>query len=161
MTAAIMTQLVERLLDPLRRRVGGFVRRGVIALVNDALGIQVLQVHLLAGELGDQVARFQEYGFSSVPPPGAEAILVAVGWQDAYLVAIAVDDKTSRPTGGVPGEVTLYSKFGHRILLKADGTMELKAAPGAPVTGIVTQACACAFTGGPHPQSSLTIKGGL
>jgi len=156
-----MTALMERMLAPLRRRLLGMVRRGLIGLVNDAKGIQLVQVSLLAGELRDGVERFQQYGFSSVPLPGAEAILLAVGGQPGFLVAVAVDDKKSRPTGGLPGEVALYSKFGHRILLKADGTIELKAAPGAPVSGLVTGLCACAFTGGPHPQSSLTIKGGL
>ena len=156
-----MTALIERLLAPVKQRLSIMVRRGLIALVDDTKELQSLQVSLLAGELRDKVERFQEYGFSSAPTPGAEAILVALGGQPGILVAIAVDDKTSRPTGGLPGEVTLYSKFGHRILFKADGTIELKAAPGAPVTGLVTQACACAFTGGPHPQGSLTIKGGL
>jgi len=156
-----MAALVDRLLAPLKRRLLFMVRRGLLSLVNDALGLQGLQANLLAGELRDKVERFQEYGFSSVPLPGAEAILLAVGANPGYLVAIAVDDKRYRPTGGAPGEVTLYSKFGHRILLKADGTIEIKPNAAAPVAGLVTGACACAFTGAPHPQASVTVKGSL
>jgi phage baseplate assembly protein V len=161
-----MTSLVERLLAPLRRRLLFMVRRGVVKLVNDALGLQGLQVSLRAAELRGGIERFQEYGFSSVPLPGAEAILVAVGAQPGFLVAIAVDDKSSRPKGGLPGEVTLYSKFGQHVLLKADGSVEISAPngvriQGAPILaakGVVQGDCMCAFTGAPHPQTSLTVK---
>lgn len=122
------------LLRPLALRLRGMVRRAVVELVNDALRLQGLQLTLLAGELADDVERFQEYGFTSVPEPGAEAIVLAVGASRSHLVVVATDDRRYRPTGWGAGEAGLYSKFGQIVRLKADGSIELTPAAGQPVT---------------------------
>ena len=121
------------LLRPLAQRVRGMVRRAVIELVNDALKLQGVQLTLLAGELSGDVERFQEYGFTSVPEPGAEAIVLAVGASRAHLVVVASDDRRYRPTGWASGEVGIYSRFGQTVRLKADGSIELTPAAGQPV----------------------------
>jgi phage baseplate assembly protein V len=170
---------VEQTLASIARRVLFMVRRGLAALVDDSLPRQTVQVKLLLGEVQTDVDRFQSYGFSSVPLPGADVILLAIGGQGGQLIAIAVDDKTSRPTGGAPGETVQYSKFGQTITCKADGSIELLTKLGAravlkasgaielagaaalPVKGVVTGDCLCAFTGAPHPQTSINVKASL
>ncbi len=126
------------MIAPLKRRVMLMVSRGVVSLVNDGLKLQGLQVELLAGEVADDVERFQEYGFTSVPASGAEVIALAVGGNRSHLVVIACDDRRYRPGGMVAGEVAVYAKFGSKIVLKASGDVEITPASGkVKVTGDV------------------------
>ena len=74
-----LREAVERLTLPLRRRVMLMVGRAVLALVDDDPKLQVLQLAALRPETLETVERFQEYGFTSVPEPGAEAVLVCPG----------------------------------------------------------------------------------
>ena len=64
-------------------------------MVTDSLQRQGLQLKVLADETADDdVERFQNYGHTSVPPAGSEAIVLGIGGARAGLVAIAV--KTSQ-----------------------------------------------------------------
>ncbi|MBN8486366.1 MAG: phage baseplate assembly protein V [Burkholderiales bacterium] len=119
---------MQRVLGPLARRVALMVGRAVLRMVDDQPGIQSVQVEALAGELRDQVERFQEYGFTSVPLPGAEAAAIAVGGSRDHLVVVAVDDRRYRPTGLLPGEVAIYTNEGVLIRLKQGGQVLVQAA---------------------------------
>ncbi|HBU6155981.1 TPA: phage baseplate assembly protein, partial [Klebsiella variicola] len=99
----------------LGRRLRLMVDRALVRIVTDSLGRQNLQVQSLADETNDDVERFQNYGFSSVPPAGSEAIVVAVGGRRGGMVAIAVEDKGSRPRGGEESDVVIYHQEGHII----------------------------------------------
>ncbi|ENZ4812932.1 phage baseplate assembly protein V [Klebsiella pneumoniae] len=110
----------------LGRRLRLMVDRALVRIVTDSLGRQNLQVQSLADETNDDVERFQNYGFSSVPPAGSEAIVVAVGGRRGGMVAIAVEDKGSRPRGGEEGDVILYHQEGHVIVLKKGGLAEIR-----------------------------------
>ncbi len=160
---------IEALLAPLRRRVRALVSRAVVKLVDDSLKMQGVQVALLAGEVADNVERFQNFGFTGVPLPGAEGIALAVGGDAGHLVLIAVDDRKWRPTGWQAGESGVYNAFQCVIRLKADGSIEVNAPTGITLDplgagltkGVVQGDCICAFTGGPHPMTSLTVKASL
>ena len=124
---------LNRLLGPIRRRLALMVGRGVVALVNDALRLQGVQVALLADETRDNVERFQQYGFTSHPHAGAEAVVLSLGGARNHLVAIAVDDRRYRIQALQAGEVALYTDEdadapGHRIVLKRGGVIELRCA---------------------------------
>lgn len=106
-----------RALQALARRIRMAVARGVVRLVKDGLMIQGLQVTVLDGETVN-VQRFQEYGFTSVPLAGAEAVLAAIAGARSHLVAIAVDDGRHRLKGLQDGEVALYTDEGDSIVLK-------------------------------------------
>ncbi|HGH3372456.1 TPA: phage baseplate assembly protein V [Kluyvera cryocrescens] len=115
-----------RLLQQLARRLRLVVDRAVVRIVTDSLGRQNLQVQTLADATNDDVERFQQYGFTSFPPAGSEAIVLAVGGRRESMVAIAVEDKTCRPTGLDEGDVCLYHADGQsRIILKAGGVIEI------------------------------------
>lgn len=103
------------------------IGRALLALVDDARKMQEVQVELLDGESRAVAERFQDYGFTSVPEEGAEAIALAVGGSRSHMVVVAVDDRRYRKRDLKPGEVCVYSKFGDYVLLKADGTIEVKA----------------------------------
>jgi phage baseplate assembly protein V len=118
---------VQKLLAPLQRRLRLIADRAIVTLVNDSLQRQNLQLKVLADEGADDVERFQNYGHTSVPPTGSEAIVLGVGGARAGLVAIAVEHKGVRPKDLEAGDSCLYHLEGHNLLLGKDGYAELSA----------------------------------
>ncbi|MFP7605167.1 phage baseplate assembly protein V [Serratia quinivorans] len=150
-----------RSITSMSRRVRLMVDRAVVRIVTDSLGRQNLQVQTLANETNDSVERFQNYGFSSVPPPGSEAIVVAVGGRRSGMVAIAVEDKKTRPRGLDPNDVCVYHSEGHTITLKQDGVIEIR---GKAVNLVAEESCDIVsklinFTGPTHFSEDITVKG--
>jgi phage baseplate assembly protein V len=179
-----MMRAIQKLLDPIRRRLGNIVARAVITLADDGLKIQGLQLRALADEVLDNVERFQQYGVTSVPVAGAEAILLCLGGHRDHPVVVAVEDRRYRLKGLASGEMAIYDDLGQKVHLKRDGiyiettqdvvvkadgkatieaggTAEIKGATGAAVKGIVQGDCICAYTGAPHPHISATVKGSV
>jgi phage baseplate assembly protein V len=105
-------------LDELKRRVMMGVGRAVLAAIDDGQKAQSLQIELLDGETLDDVERFQNYGFSSVPFAGAEGVSVGVGGLRSHSIIIAVEDRRYRLTGGAPGEVVMYDDQGQKVHLQ-------------------------------------------
>lgn len=104
-----LIRTVERLLAPLRRRVMLMIGRAVLLRIDDSQARQLLQIEGLLGEVMDAVERIQEYGFSSVPPAGAEVLVAAPGGMRQHPIAGAVEDARVRPTSLPSGTVILYT----------------------------------------------------
>ena len=115
---AVTQRDVLKMLEPLRRRLRLIFTRSIVVTVNDAEGRQILQVKGLPGEVLDGIERFQNYGFTSVPLNGAEAILGFIGGSRSHGVAAAVDDRRHRKKGMQPGEVAVYTDEGDSIHFK-------------------------------------------
>lgn len=118
---------VLKLMGRMERRLRLIADRAIVTLVNDALQRQNLQLKVLADEGADDVERFQNYGHTSVPPTGSEAIVLGLGGARAGLVAIAVEHKGVRPKDLEAGDSCLYHLEGHNITLGKDGLAELSA----------------------------------
>lgn len=108
---------LKRFMKPLTTRVQTMIVRGVIKLVNDKTKIQQIQASLLAGELKDGLERYQEYGLSTNPPSGTEALVVFCGGSRNNGVIVATGDRTFRLKELQPGEVALYTDEGDVIKL--------------------------------------------
>jgi len=106
---------IERTLRPIRRSISNSIARAVVNLVNDDSGIQTVQVGVMAGENVDDAERFQQYGFSSVPLPEAEAVVLFPGGSRAHPLVVVVDDRRYRPTGGSDGDSFMYNYQGTLI----------------------------------------------
>ncbi len=119
---------INRALQPLRNRVALMISRAVVLLVNDGLKLQGLQVSLLADEVRDDVERFQNYGFTSHPHAGAEAIAASVAGNRDHVVVLAVDDRRYRLKSLQAGEVAIYTDEGDKIVLRRGGVVEVTAA---------------------------------
>jgi phage baseplate assembly protein V len=124
---------LERLLAPLRRQVLNMIARAVVQTIDDSKRLQALQITALDGETREGVERFQNYGFTSVPVEGAEAAVMFANGTRGHGLVIAVDDRRYRLTGLQSGEVALYHKDGARVVLKADGSIEITAKSGSNV----------------------------
>jgi len=115
-----MIRAINKLTAPITRRVHLMVSRGVLSLVNDVLKMQSVQVKLLDGEVRE-MERFQNYGFSSQPHPGAEVAAVFVSGNRDHGLALAIDDRRYRVTSLQAGEVAIYDDLGHVVKLTRTG----------------------------------------
>lgn len=127
--------LINKLLNPIKRRVMLTVGRAILsAAADDSKKMQSLQISLLSDETKDDVERFQNYGFTSVPFEGAEACTVFVGGDRDHGIVIAVDDRRYRLKGLEAGEVAMYTDQDDKIVLKRDGTIEVVSSTEVKVT---------------------------
>lgn len=116
-----MMAAIRKFTAPIEQRIRMAVARAIVTLVDDAHQAQELQLELLAGEGQDAVERMQNYGLTSHPQPGAEAIVVCPGGLRSHAVAIVVEDRRYRLQGLQQGEVALYDDLGNQVLLGRDG----------------------------------------
>lgn len=160
------------------------VSRAVITIIDDSAKIQRAQVKLLDSEVAE-LERYQDYGATSRPPAGSEAIAIFVGGSRDHGVVIRVDNREYRLKLPHPGDVAVYDSAGDKIVLTPSaGRVEVTAvsevvvkAPKAIVEsgdislgaealaalggGVVTVMCSCSVTGAPHPVGSGTVKAAL
>lgn len=103
------------------RRVMLAIGRGRICVANDSSAVQTLQVKLGNHEVQDNLPRLAEFGFTSVPPSGADAVLLFLGGDRSNGVVVATGDQSTRPRNLKPGEAMLYSADGKKVHLTLDG----------------------------------------
>jgi phage baseplate assembly protein V len=124
-------QIVDRLIVPLRNQVANSIARAVVNVVDNAQPMQRIQAD--AEETIADIEHFQPYGFSSVPGPDAEAVIVCSGGDRGKAMAVVVSEQQSRPSGQVDGEVTVYHRNGHRINFLDSGDIEITCRPGQKI----------------------------
>jgi len=147
---------LRHLLRPLVTRIANLEARGVVQLVDDSTKMQLLQLGVLDGETVDEAEHYQPYGLSSVPLPGAEAAIMFPNGDRSHPIVVSVPDRRHRPTGGEPGEVTLYTNGTPRLILKANDTIELRSASGTAIklpTLADYEALRAAFNSHTHPYN--------
>lgn len=125
------------LLRPFATRAANSIARGVVQLVRDDRKMQLVQLGVLVDETiegaGAGGEHFEPYGLTSVAEPGAEAVVVFPNGDRGHPLVLATSDRRYRPTGGAPGDVTLYHRDGARVILLAGGDIEIRPGPGGEV----------------------------
>jgi phage baseplate assembly protein V len=144
---------LAKMLRPIQTRVTNLVARAVVQLVDDGRKLQLVQLGVGPDETRAGVERFQEYGFTSVPLPGSEAVVLFVGGHRDHGLVVAVDDRRYRMKDLQPGDVALYNAAGAFVLLKADGSIEVTAKAGSDVVlnGGLLNVARVTDTAGPWP----------
>lgn len=112
------------MIAPLERKLSLMMGRVIIRMVSDAGGLQAMQVSATKDELRDSVQRFQNYGMTSSPLPGAQGIIVFLSGNRDHPVILAVDDPRYRKKCE-PGEVVIYTDEGDEIRLKRGRKIEI------------------------------------
>jgi phage baseplate assembly protein V len=108
------------------------IRRGKIDIVNDENPVQTAQLKVFRDEIRQGVERPQQYGFTSVPLPGCQAVVVAVDGECGHELIVSAEDRRYRPRGLKPGDVMLYTNKNpdapHHIYFRAaDRTLVIRA----------------------------------
>lgn len=119
-----MSKTLRRMVAPLERKISLMMARVIVRMVSDAGGLQTMQVSATKDELRDKVQRFQQYGMTSSPLPGASGIIVFLNGNRDHPVIIAVDDPRYRKKCE-PGEVVIYTDEGDEIRLKRGRKIEI------------------------------------
>jgi phage gp45-like len=95
------------------------IGRATLSMGDDSGPFQLHQLYSHLNEIRDgsqgdaaRMQRFQSPGFSSMPLPGAGAVVVYQGGHRGFGTVIAVEDGRVRPTGLQPGEFQLYAVSG-------------------------------------------------
>lgn len=145
----------DRILGPILRRLRLMVSRAVVRLVDDDSKTQTLQLEILKGELYDRIERLQNYGITSVPLPGAEAIVLAAGGDRAHGITVVVGDKRYRLTGLEAGEVAIHDDKGQKVHLTRAGIVV--DGGGLPIT--FTNATKAIFEVPVEMEKPLTMTG--
>jgi phage baseplate assembly protein V len=135
----MVARLLHKTLGPIRRKLSLMVTRAVLAMTDDEPLLQEVQAKLLGGETLAGLERFQQYGFTSVPLAGAEAIALSLGGNRTHTVIVNVDDRRYRLTNLKGGEVALYDDRGQKIHLTRTGAeVAILGDLAATVTGNVS-----------------------
>ncbi len=112
-------------MERVRQLMRDGVARAVLNVVDDEGNMQRVQISLLEDEVIDDVERFQNYGFTSVPNEGSEATVVFVGADRSHPIVVVADDRRVRKKGLKPGEVAIYHKNGDFIHLKNGNCIDI------------------------------------
>lgn len=109
----------------LHNRIMLIVARATLNSTNDGNQMQTAQLGVLEDETRDNVERFQNYGFTCHPLPGAEAAVVFAGGNRDHGMVLAVDDRRYRLKSLAPGEVAIYTDEGDKVVLKRGRVVEI------------------------------------
>lgn len=116
----LMKRYIDRELAPVRRRLRSMANRAQVTGVVESLQRQNLQLQIENDEAVDDIERFQNYGMTSHPPVGSEAVVMALKGSLDQRVAVAVEKKDLRPKGE-PNDVIVYHAEGHNMRLTSNG----------------------------------------
>jgi len=79
--------------------------RGVLNRINSSNPIQTAQVAGLADETLQDVEHIQQFGFTSNPPAGTEAIIIPLGGTSTHGIIVATEN------GNAPDCACLLSRY--------------------------------------------------
>lgn len=114
------------------RRIRTLLGIGRIEVTTDSGRSQTAQVVLNELETIDAMPRVTEFGFSSRPPEGSEAVMVFQGGERSDGVIVGTHHAPSRPRNLEVGETQIYTASGIYIYL-TNGGIVIEAL-GLPVT---------------------------
>lgn len=117
---------IEAYFNRLIQRINSLFSRGEITLVNDSKKIQSTQVKINEDDVLDRVERFQDYGFTSNPKPGAEAVIIFQGGKRSNSLILKVDDRRYRIQNLESGEVAIYTDEGDKIHFKRGKKIDIE-----------------------------------
>lgn len=112
-------QLV-RFIEPLKRRLSSMLCCALINAVKDNNNIQLVEVKINDDEVHKDIERIQEYGFTSVPPPNSESVVMFIGGNRSHGLVIATESSRYRLKDLPSGAVAIYNMNGDYVKLTKD-----------------------------------------
>lgn len=130
----------------------------VTATADDGV-IQLLQYRTPL-EVRSDTPRMAEFGFSSLPPVGSDAVVVFPGGDRSNPIIIATNHKSSRHTGLLEGESAVYNQWGLYIKLTEAG-IDVEANGQAVTVSNATTVTINATTGVVMNTPTLKVTGDI
>ncbi len=118
---------METAIARLWQRMQSMFAMGRITASSDDGPTQRHQVALGPDDTRDGLRLLSGYGFTAVPQPGAEALVVFLGGNRTDGIIIATGDRRYRLRSLAPGEVAMHTDEGDSIVMKRGGTIEVNA----------------------------------
>jgi phage baseplate assembly protein V len=135
-----MMEQLQRALEPIRRKIRLMAGRAVLSLLKNVVEVQV---NLLDGE-PKNAELFQQYGFRSMPLPGAEGLQLSGNGNRDHTLIFCMDDRRYQINLlAEEGEVSMYTDEGdyfvfrrgrmaeintHQLLINAQTSVEINTA---------------------------------
>lgn len=123
-------------------QVKAFIRKGWIATITDSY---FAQLKATDDEHYNDVELWQQFGFTSLPPSGSEALIVSAGGEGGNAAIIATQSRTNRPTIET-GEAALYAQASgsNQVIAKAKVGGDLDLDPGSGTVNVGGDSTDCA-----------------
>lgn len=121
----MIKEYFEKKFRSLRLKFDLLFARTIIVFSDDSKKFQTSQIKGLEGESKDEVERLQNYGFTSHPPAGSEALTIFMGGDRSHGLTIAVDNRKFRLKNLKEGEVAIFTDEGDSIILKRNNKIEI------------------------------------
>lgn len=109
------TDHINRLLLPIKNRIFSMICKALLIGIDDTTDIQVCKVSLLKDEEKGDVERIGQFGFTSIPPKGSEAVVIFANGDRSKGIMIAVDSSRHRLKLGESGASAIYNQSGECI----------------------------------------------
>jgi phage gp45-like len=113
----------------------GMVRRVTFKNVKDDGETQTASVEVADGVWRDDVEIMQPFGLASnVPADGGLALAFAIGGDQGDIAILPVSNPSKRMGKLNPGESGIYNVHGDKMVIGADGSIQIKAGANATIT---------------------------
>lgn len=137
---------LQQRVDDLTNRLMNMASRGTIVEDDNSKGIQQGKIRGQHGEEIPKVQRWEQFGLTSRPPAGADALILSINGTRDSAQMVALSAPGTRPTDGAAGSTTLYDAAGNKVYLDNGGniviegsaTITIKAADVAIESGTLT-----------------------
>jgi hypothetical protein len=116
-------------------RIQMMICKALLASVDDTQEIQLVKVIANEGEVQDGLERIQDYGFTSNPPLNGDAVILYIGGNKDHGVVIKAGAGAVRKKGLLTGEVSVYTRYGNYLHMKASGLNEMFSSTGNDIIG--------------------------
>ena len=146
MDLAMQVLYLQQQVDNLSSRIMNMASRGTTVEDDNSKGIQQAKIRGQHGEEIPKVQRWEQFGLTSRPPAGSDALILSINGTRDSAQMVAVSSPDSRLTDGAEGSTTLYDAAGNKvyldnggnIVIEGSGTITIKAADVAIESGTLT-----------------------
>lgn len=151
---------LKDMLELLRRRDRALLRRGIISGVDDTGAAQRIDFKGIFGLIRKGVETWQQFGFTSNPPIGAECVQIQVNGDPANPIVIIAFDRRYRITGLQPGESLMFNMLGDFVKLDQNRNATIQTGGNVNITAatkVTVTAPNAEFTQNVKIDGNLTV----
>ncbi len=124
-----MARFVHKVMSPIKRCVANMLVRGIVSVLDNTHGFQMVQATLLHQEVSDNMERMENYGFTGFAPLGSECFIGFMNGNRDHPMVINVASRDARKAALAalaaktdlemqPGDVLIYTENENFLVLR-------------------------------------------